>query len=79
MVPTNVLFSGSVLSDNVFVYLVEVTFLLEIWMFATLDICIVISDSKFHQTQLTASNALSSSACRESLESLADLIWLCSR
>lgn len=51
-----------VLSKNVFVYLVEVTFLLEIWMFATLDICIVISDSKFHQTQLTTSNVLSSSA-----------------
>lgn len=44
------------------VYFVDVTFLSEIWMFATLDICTVISDSKFHKTQLAASNILSSSA-----------------
>lgn len=42
-----------VLSENVFVYLLEVTFLLEIWMLATLDISLVISDSNFHQTQVS--------------------------
>lgn len=58
-------------------FLLEVTFLLETWIFATLNICIVISDSRFHQTQLIPPDVLSSSAWYCSLKFLADFfIWL---